>query len=103
MAVGNTKGKVQLWDLESKKPRQFIDACSPIIFDDSGKYLITGNIRHRIQIWQKIVNTSHLNNKNFTNAQWWQILGVSINSSSTDVKIAYYNLGDFSKHSSLGR
>ncbi len=92
MAVGNTKGSVQLWDLETHKPLQSITACSPVIFNDQSKYLITGDIHNRIQIWQKMVENNHLNHEDYLNAKWWEILGVSINSSSIDIKIAYYNL-----------
>ncbi len=92
MAIGNTKGTVQLWDLETQELLQSITACSPLIFNDNGKYLITGDIHNRIQIWQKMVANSHFNHENYLNAKWWEILGITRTSSATDIKTAYYNL-----------
>ena len=92
MAVGNINGTVQLWNLGSQELLQSVEACSPVIFDQNGKYLITGDVRNRIQIWQIMVKNSQLNYENYLNAEWWKILGVSRNSSSTEIKTAYYNL-----------
>ena len=91
MAIGNMN-KVEVWNLETQEILQSINACSPVIFNNSGKYLITGDIRNRIQIWQEMVGNNQFCYQTYVNAKWWEILGVSINSSSTDIKIAYYNL-----------
>lgn len=92
MAVGNINGIVELWDLETHTQLQSITACSPVIFNDNSKYLITGDIHNRIQIWQKTVDNSHLNYDDYLNKPWWEILDISRNSSAIDIKIAYYNL-----------
>ena len=92
MAVGNTKGMVQIWDLETHNLLQSITACSPVVFNSDGKYLITGDIHNRIQIWQKMVYNSHLDYEKYLNEPWWKILGVSKTSPATNIKIAYYNL-----------
>ena len=92
MAVGNINGTVQLWNLVSQELLQSFQACSPVIFEQNGKYLITGDVRNRIQIWQRMVKNSQLNYENYLNAEWWKILGVSKNSSSIEIKTAYYNL-----------
>ena len=92
MAVGNINGIVELWDLETHTLLQSITACSPVIFNDNSKYLITGDIHNRIQIWQKKVNNSHLNYADYRNKPWWEILDINRNSSSIDIKNAYYNL-----------
>ena len=92
MAVGNSNGTVQIWDLTTKEISQSISACSPVIFSNNGNYLITGNIRDRIQIWQKAVTNGKLSFPDYRDKKWWQILGVSINSSSIDIKTAYHNL-----------
>lgn len=92
IAVGNNKGTVQVWNMETKQILQAISACSPVIFSRDGKYLITGNNYNGIQIWQKLMCDSQPKHQNYINGKWWQILGVSINSSATDVKTAYYKL-----------
>ena len=92
MAAGNTNGMVQIWNLTTKEITQPIKACSPVIFNDNGNYLITGDIRNRIQIWQRTVIDSKSSYKGYRGQKWWQILGVSFNSSSIDIKTAYYNL-----------
>lgn len=92
IAVGNIDGIVQVWDLATKDLLQSIKACSPIIFSNNGKYLITGNINNRIQILQKIVGQNQLNIFNYDNRKWWEILNISKNSSSIDIKVAYYTL-----------
>ena len=92
IAVGNIYGTVQLWHLETTKLLQSINASSPVIFNENGKYLITGDIHNRINIWQKMVENSQFNHKNYLNTKWWQILRVSRNSSATEIKTAYHNL-----------
>lgn len=92
MAVGNIHGTVQLWNLKTKKLLQSINACSPVIFNENGKYLITGDMHNRINIWQKMVENSQVNQDKYLNAKWWKILRVSRNSSATEIKTAYHNL-----------
>ena len=58
MAVANTKGTLQLWDLTTKKTLQSLAASSPVIFNNDGKYLITGDINNRVKIWQIMVENS---------------------------------------------
>ena len=92
MAVGNIDGTVQLGNLATKNLLQCIQACSPVMFSNDGKHLITGNINNRIQIWQKNIGQGQLNTLNYKNGRWWEILNVSKNSSCTDIKAAYYTL-----------
>ena len=92
IAVGNTNGTVQLWDLATRKLIQSIEACSPVIFSKDSKYLITSDVNNRIRVWQQNVGRDRLSCKNYVNAQWWEILGVNRNSSCTDIKAAYYSL-----------
>ena len=92
LAIGNFNQTVQLWNLETKELVQSFDACSPIIFDRSSKYLITGDQKNNILVWQRTVRDSQSINKNLVNVKWWEILGVDRNSSSTEIKVAYYNL-----------
>ena len=92
MAVGNMNSVVQIWNLKTKEISQTIKASSPVIFNYNGNYLITGDIHNRIQIWQKASTNSKSSYKDYRNKKWWQILGVSMNSSSMDIKTAYYNL-----------
>lgn len=92
IAVGSAKGTVQLWDLVTRKLVQSIEACSPVIFSENGKYLITSDVNNRIRVWQKNFGRDRLSDRSYVNAQWWEILGVTINSSHTDIKSAYYRL-----------
>ncbi|MGB5635832.1 MAG: DnaJ domain-containing protein [Waterburya sp.] len=92
LAVGNIDGTVEFWNLETTELQQTIDASSPVIFSENGKYLITGDIHNRIKIWQKMVGNSQSNHDHHLNAKWWKILSVSRNSSAIDIKTAYYNL-----------
>ena len=92
VAIGNTSGTVQLLDLETIELLQSIDASSPIIFSKNSKYLITGDIHNRINIWQKMVKNNQADHKRYSNAKWWEILKVSRNSSASEIKTAYYKL-----------
>lgn len=92
MAVGNMNGVVQIWNLKTHEICQTIQANSPVIFNYNGNYLITANIHNCIQIWHKAVANDKSSFEDYKDKKWWQILDVSINSSSTDIKTAYYNL-----------
>ena len=92
IAIASSDGIVQLWNLVTKEISQTINACSPVIFSDNGKYLITGNSHNRIEIWQKIVDNCPLNHKSYLSTKWWEILGIERNSQPTNIKAAYYNL-----------
>lgn len=82
---------VKLWDLATGNLLQTIQASSPVIFSDNGKYLITGNSTNQIDIWQRLSVNNQLINESEITRQWWIVLGVERNASLTEIKTAYYN------------
>lgn len=92
MAMGSHDGIVKLWDLATKELSQTINTCSPVIFSDNGQYLITGDSRNRINIWQKMVENHQENSMNYVSKKWWEILGVERNSQLAEIKAAYRDL-----------
>jgi hypothetical protein len=83
---------VKLWDLTSGNLLQTIQATAPVIFSDNGKYLITGNSKNQIDIWQRLSVNHQLINDSEIIKQWWMVLGVEQNASIAEIKTAYYNL-----------
>ena len=77
IAIASSDGIVQLWNLVTKEISQTINACSPVIFSDNGKYIITENSHNRIEIWQKMVDNCQLNSKSYLPTKWWEILGIT--------------------------
>ncbi len=92
IASGSLDNTVKLWDLASGNLLQTIQAAAPVVFSDDGKYLITGNSKNQIDIWQRISVNNQLINDSETTKQWWMVLGVEQNASMTEIKTAYYNL-----------
>ena len=92
LASGSIDKTVKLWDLATGNLLQTIKAFTPVIFSDNGKYLITGNSKNQINIWQRLsVNNQVINDSEVTK-QWWIVLGVERNASISEIKTAYYNL-----------
>ena len=83
---------VSLWNLETGNLLQTLQASSPVIFSDNGKYLITGSSKNQIEIWQRLSVNHQLTNDSLITKEWWSILGVEQNASLTEIKTAYYNL-----------
>lgn len=92
IASGSLDKTVKLWDLATGNLLQTIQASSPAIFSDNGKYLITGNSTNQIDIWQRLSVNNQLINDSLITKEWWSILGVEKNASLTEIKTAYYNL-----------
>ncbi len=92
IAVASLNNIVQLHDLVTGEHLQTLNACSPVVFSDDGKYLITSNNRNQIKFWQRSVETHDSIDKSFLNKPWWQVLGVAENSKHTEIKTAYRNL-----------
>ena len=53
LVSGSLDKTVKLWDLATGINSQTLQASTPVIFSDNGKYLITGNSRNQIVIWQR--------------------------------------------------
>lgn len=92
IASGSLDQTVKLWDLATGTLLQTLQASSPVIFSENGKYLITGNNKNQIEIWQRFSENHQLINDKKINNQWWLILGVERNATRTEMKTAYYNL-----------
>jgi WD40 repeat protein len=92
IASGSLDKTVKLWDLATGTLLQTLQASSPVIFSENGKYLITGNSKNQIEIWQRFSENHQLINNTKINNQWWLILGVERNATRTEIKNAYYNL-----------
>ncbi len=92
LASGSLDKTVKLWDLATGNLLQTLQASSPVIFSDNGKYLITGSSKNQIQIWQRLRVNHQLSNDSLITKEWWSILGVKQNASLTEIKTAYYNL-----------
>ena len=84
--------KTVIWELATGKLLQTIDASSPVIFNKNGKYLITANHQNQIEIWQRLSQKQQFINKFETEHQWWEILKIDKNATTTEIKAAYYNL-----------
>ena len=92
LASGSLDKTVKLWDLATGNLLQTLQASSPVIFSDNGKYLITGSSKNQIEIWQRLSVNHQLTNDSLITKEWWSILGVEQNASLTEIKTAYYNL-----------
>ena len=92
IASSSLNSTVQLYDLATGEHLQTLNACTPVIFSDDGKYLITGNSQNRIKIWQRLATKYNSIDERWLNKPWWQILGVTDNSNYKEIKTAYRNL-----------
>ena len=80
---------MQIWDFTTQELLQTIDACSPVVFSDDGKYLIAGDKQNHINIWRKTSQSDRTFNQNYSNKQWWETLKINKDSHSEKVKAAY--------------
>lgn len=83
---------VRLWDITTGNISQTLQASYPVIFSSNGKYLITGNSKNQIVVWQRI----SVNNQSRLNCeiakQWWIVFGLEQDASINELKKAYYDL-----------
>jgi WD40 repeat protein len=92
IASGSLDKTVKLWDLVTGDLVQTIQASSPVGFSDNGKYLITGNSKNQLEIWQRLSENNQLTHDPTIAKYWWIVLGVERDATITEIKTAYYNL-----------
>lgn len=92
LASGSLDKTVKLWDLATGINSQTLQASTPVIFSDNSKYLITGNSRNQIVIWQRTSTNNELLIDSEITKQWWIVLGVEQNASTNEIKVAYHDL-----------
>jgi len=92
IAGGCSDKTVTLWDIATGNISQTLQASTPVIFSKNGKYLISGNSKNQIVIWQRIsVNSQSRINCEIAR-QWWIVLGLEQDASIDELKTAYYDL-----------
>lgn len=90
--VSSSIDKTVIWELATGNILQTINASTSIIFNKNGKYLITANPQNRIEIWQRSSQKQQFIKKFETERQWWKILKINKNTTTTEIKAAYYKL-----------
>jgi WD40 repeat protein len=88
LATAALKESVILWNFTTGERLKKLNACSPVIFTKDGRYLIAGNQKHQLQIWQQSIELS----VDLWQGEWWEILKVDRHASRNAIKRAYYNL-----------
>jgi WD40 repeat protein len=58
LATAALKESVILWNFTTGERLKILNACSPVIFTKDGQYLIAGNQKHQLQIWQQSIELS---------------------------------------------
>ena len=92
IASASLNNTIHLYDLATGEHLQCLNGCSPVIFSNDSKYLITSTSKNQIKLWQRLTANYHSIDENLSNKTWWQILGISENSSDQEIKTAYHNL-----------
>ena len=92
VAISSQEGIIQLWNIETRELLATLSGISPLVFSQDGKMFISGGENGTIKIWQHIHNDDHNDYNLPLIGEWWEILGVNVNASYQDVKLAYLRL-----------
>jgi DnaJ-domain-containing protein 1 len=65
---------------------------NPVVFSKNGKTLISGGKYGTIKIWHQRQDWDNNTENHIPSGKWWEILGVEITASKSQVKQAYLEL-----------
>jgi WD40 repeat protein len=84
--------QIELWQWESGRLIQTLPGMNPVVFSKNGKTLISGGKYGTIKIWHQSQDWENNTENDIPSGKWWEILGVEITASKSQVKQAYLEL-----------
>ncbi|MGB7273541.1 MAG: DnaJ domain-containing protein, partial [Geitlerinemataceae cyanobacterium] len=85
-----SSNEVIIWEIQTGECIQDLAGNSPVIFSPDGYRLVTGDLQNNLRIWQQSVRKK--DDRSVLFGKWWKALGVNIDASLEEVKLAYRRL-----------
>ncbi|MGC1198900.1 MAG: DnaJ domain-containing protein [Geitlerinemataceae cyanobacterium] len=85
-----SSNEVIIWEIQTGECIQDLAGNSPVIFSPDGYRLVTSDLQNNLRIWQQSVRKK--DDRSVLFGKWWKALGVNIDASLEEVKLAYRRL-----------